>query len=487
MKKTLTVLFFLLLFSIAAIAFLRVTPHRVPAPLKPALAWIEKTQHEVSGQFIAWRNRLLGIPVPTVARSPGATAVLSDSARAPDLARVDIGRSEVARVDIDEQGNTTISVAEPVSEPPVAVARPEPEASPPAVDSNIALAALTDTEAVISAADAAIAAADAALARAQGLGPETATRRTDEPGKSESIPADPQRLSGGSTAGGAAIVLSQTVRLKPAGTDEPNAADSRLVALAESTSPNVLDERSSVGSGNDGVNRRSPVTDTSVAAGIGPRAADPAVGVAERSQTHPVNNVAAAKPATPTKPRAQATPQSPPQSPLAQQPPALLKLLPARKSEPLQLSALPASALRAPEIIPPDAPLPPLPVTQAGREQQATISHFLTGRVVEFETGRDVLTRPGQQALSQLLAIIQAHQDTIITIQGHTDNVGDEASNLELSSARSVRARAYLIARGVEPDRLRVQGFGERRPLASNRTVEGRIRNRRIDFAVSDR
>lgn len=141
----------------------------------------------------------------------------------------------------------------------------------------------------------------------------------------------------------------------------------------------------------------------------------------------------------------------------------------------------------APIVIPPDGPLPSKPVTQAGRQQQMTISNFLSGQTVAFRVGSDELTQEGQRVLASLLKIIQLNRSSIITIQGHTDNIGDDSSNLQLSTARSIRAREYLIARGVSSARLQVQGFGERRPLADNQTIAGRILNRRIDFAVSDR
>ena len=98
-----------------------------------------------------------------------------------------------------------------------------------------------------------------------------------------------------------------------------------------------------------------------------------------------------------------------------------------------------------------------------------------------------MLTNRGRQALTALLDIIEQHRNTIITVQGHTDSVGDDESNLALSTARAITAREFLVARGVAPQRLRVQGFGERRPIASNATARGRIQNRRIDFTVSDR
>ncbi len=137
-------------------------------------------------------------------------------------------------------------------------------------------------------------------------------------------------------------------------------------------------------------------------------------------------------------------------------------------------------------VLPPDAPDPVPARTPEGREQARAILDFLDGKVVEFQIGRDRLTENGQRALDELARLILKHDGTRIVVQGHTDSVGDHASNLELSGARALVARDYLVGAGVAANRLSVQGFGETRPIASNRSEEGRRRNRRIDFAVSD-
>ncbi|MEZ5661234.1 MAG: OmpA family protein [Burkholderiaceae bacterium] len=138
-------------------------------------------------------------------------------------------------------------------------------------------------------------------------------------------------------------------------------------------------------------------------------------------------------------------------------------------------------------VLPPDAPLPAAASTPEAKAQEATILNFLEGKVVEFQVGRDQLTANGRAALNDLSKIIRKNRDTLIIVQGHTDSVGDKASNLELSGARALVARDYLVSLGVDPARLSVQGFGESKPIATNRTDEGRRRNRRIDFAVRER
>lgn len=71
-----------------------------------------------------------------------------------------------------------------------------------------------------------------------------------------------------------------------------------------------------------------------------------------------------------------------------------------------------------------------------------------------------------------------------VSVQGHTDATGSEAYNLELSDRRSAAVVSYLVAHGVAADRLSSKGFGESQPLESNSSVDGREKNRRVDFLV---
>jgi outer membrane protein OmpA-like peptidoglycan-associated protein len=71
-----------------------------------------------------------------------------------------------------------------------------------------------------------------------------------------------------------------------------------------------------------------------------------------------------------------------------------------------------------------------------------------------------------------------------LLISGHTDNVGNDALNLELSRKRSEAVKTFLIGQGVRADRLTTEWFGETKPVADNATPEGRDRNRRVEMKV---
>jgi OOP family OmpA-OmpF porin len=75
-------------------------------------------------------------------------------------------------------------------------------------------------------------------------------------------------------------------------------------------------------------------------------------------------------------------------------------------------------------------------------------------------------------------------KDKKVEVIGHTDNAGSRAGNLSLSQARAEAVKAYVVERGVKADMVAVSGEGPDRPVADNRTPEGRARNRRIEFKV---
>ena len=76
------------------------------------------------------------------------------------------------------------------------------------------------------------------------------------------------------------------------------------------------------------------------------------------------------------------------------------------------------------------------------------------------------------------------YPNLVIEISGHTDNVGDDQSNLTLSNNRAKSVTDYLISKGIAANRLKAIGYGKNKPLTSNSSVEGRSKNRRIDLKI---
>lgn len=105
-------------------------------------------------------------------------------------------------------------------------------------------------------------------------------------------------------------------------------------------------------------------------------------------------------------------------------------------------------------------------------------------RNVFFETGSAELKPASRVELNRLKTLLEENPQLRIQINGHTDNVGSEADNQQLSEDRARAVYQYLINQGIDEQRLRYKGFGESRPIASNETDEGRRQNRRTEFEI---
>lgn len=101
---------------------------------------------------------------------------------------------------------------------------------------------------------------------------------------------------------------------------------------------------------------------------------------------------------------------------------------------------------------------------------------------VTFATGSDVLNDTATATLDEVVALMNTYTQPVVEISGHTDDVGNDASNLELSDLRAAAVRQYLIDAGIDADRVQSVGRGETDPISSNETNEGRAENRRVEL-----
>ena len=99
---------------------------------------------------------------------------------------------------------------------------------------------------------------------------------------------------------------------------------------------------------------------------------------------------------------------------------------------------------------------------------------------ITFATGQAAITPASDAVLVDVLAVLTANPDWRLRIEGHTDNVGDQAANMKLSAARAAAVAAWLTGKGVDAGRLAPVGLGDTQPVAENTTDEGRARNRRV-------
>jgi outer membrane protein OmpA-like peptidoglycan-associated protein len=106
---------------------------------------------------------------------------------------------------------------------------------------------------------------------------------------------------------------------------------------------------------------------------------------------------------------------------------------------------------------------------------------------VSFDTGRADIKSNFRPILERFAQTLNDNPSATVSIVGHTDSTGSAAVNDPLSVERAAHTRDYLSQRGVSPNRIAIDGRGEREPIASNDSESGRARNRRVEIYVSER
>jgi OmpA-OmpF porin, OOP family len=101
-----------------------------------------------------------------------------------------------------------------------------------------------------------------------------------------------------------------------------------------------------------------------------------------------------------------------------------------------------------------------------------------------FDFDKSVIKPAGKQALDSLAGKISNMSFEVAIVIGHTDSVGTEEYNLKLGSRRAAAVKAFLISKGVPATRIYTDSKGEKQPVASNVTAEGRAKNRRVEIEV---
>jgi len=99
-----------------------------------------------------------------------------------------------------------------------------------------------------------------------------------------------------------------------------------------------------------------------------------------------------------------------------------------------------------------------------------------------FETGKSTIQQESLPIIDQIRELLKSTETLKVSIEGHTDNVGDAVSNKKLSNDRAKAVMEAIIAKGIDKTRLSSVGWGQERPVADNRTDEGRAKNRRVEI-----
>lgn len=101
---------------------------------------------------------------------------------------------------------------------------------------------------------------------------------------------------------------------------------------------------------------------------------------------------------------------------------------------------------------------------------------------INFDTGKDIIKPDSQPIIEQVVQLLTQNLTLALSIEGHTDNTGDEAGNQTLSEMRGRAVMNALISKGIDASRLSSLGYGRTKPIADNNSEEGRAKNRRVEI-----
>jgi outer membrane protein OmpA-like peptidoglycan-associated protein len=101
---------------------------------------------------------------------------------------------------------------------------------------------------------------------------------------------------------------------------------------------------------------------------------------------------------------------------------------------------------------------------------------------INFETGKADIKPESQKIIDQIVQMMKDNPDLNISIEGHTDNVGTPQTNQTLSENRAKAVMNAIIAKGIDKNRLSSKGWGQSKPIADNKTEEGKAKNRRVEI-----
>jgi OOP family OmpA-OmpF porin len=103
---------------------------------------------------------------------------------------------------------------------------------------------------------------------------------------------------------------------------------------------------------------------------------------------------------------------------------------------------------------------------------------------IEFDFAKATIRPISRATLDEAAAVLAEYPTLRVAISGHTDDVGDEQTNVDLSKARADSVKEYLVQKGIGAERIETRGAGPNEPIGDNKTLAGRQQNRRIEFAL---
>jgi outer membrane protein OmpA-like peptidoglycan-associated protein len=129
-------------------------------------------------------------------------------------------------------------------------------------------------------------------------------------------------------------------------------------------------------------------------------------------------------------------------------------------------------------------------VAKEAMKQDVTANDMLDalnrdGRIalyINFDTGKSIIKPESKAIIEQIVQMLKANPDLKISVEGHTDNVGNPKSNKVLSDERARAVVTAIVAQGIDAKCLSAVGYGQDKPIADNKTEDGRAKNRRVEL-----
>jgi OOP family OmpA-OmpF porin len=144
----------------------------------------------------------------------------------------------------------------------------------------------------------------------------------------------------------------------------------------------------------------------------------------------------------------------------------------------------PAAPVPVPQAAPAPKPVPPVAAPTPAPKPKPVAEKVTYAADVFFDFDKAVIKPDGKSKLDDLSSKMRGINLEVVIAIGHADSIGSDAYNQKLSVRRAEAVKAYLVSKGTEANRIYTEGKGEKQPVASNKTAEGRAKNRRSEIEV---